>query len=333
MMRTSPQIHPKPPTERRPRSAAACRVLELAREYDRARRALWEAGGVSFRARLRVAAPDSAFAAGDASDAALVGAARVADEGFKISRLVPGVGRELAAAKRARDAFASANFPLVGAFTSRRGQGQRDPRGLAMRVDPADLFQAGVVGLLAGVDRFDPDRDVAPSTFLMLYIGRAVRNAEYAAPVVPLTQHAVASQRAGEAVRSRRLAETGEHLSLDQTCAELGRPDTHAVVLAGVERALSAVVEVGGEAEIAEAIPDPDPLPDEVLVARERRSLVREVLESAPPGERAVLRALAGEGPGGRPPVAREAGCTRATVPAIRRRAIDSARSALARVT
>ncbi len=51
--------------------------------------------------------------------------------------------------------------------------------------DVEDALQAGTLGLIAAVDRFDPDRGVRLSTFAWPWITAAVRSASTPRPLVP----------------------------------------------------------------------------------------------------------------------------------------------------
>lgn len=220
------EIAPAPvdSTGKHARTPAAAASLALAVEYDRLRRELWRACGC----------------VGLDDDPDLLAAARTADEGFRLSSRVPGVARELAAAKRARDAFVSANMGLARRFVERRcyQQGRDDGRPMALKAARADAEQAALADLLVGVDRFDPARGVAPSTWLVHWIARGARGEELRQPPARIPSRALTDWRRAEAVRARHYATTGEDLPWLRVCEILGAPPSHASVLEGVERAL-----------------------------------------------------------------------------------------------
>lgn len=336
---------------RHPRSAAAEVALELAREYRAARRRLWAAGGVSFRARLRVAAPESDFARGDDSPAAFEAAALQADGGFAVSRQVPGVERELAAAIKARNALVVSSLPLAQRYVSRRGQGQgRNASGLALHADGADLLQGACEMLLRAADRFDPDRGCAWSTYAVWWLRYGAQLEELAAPTVRVPKKALALWREAEALRGKMAAETGQAPTLAEVAEALGKPPGFVAAVEAVERALRSTVceaqEVGevdafAGTNIAErciavaglaAVADPQPTPETALARAEVLGAVRAMMDAACGGERAVLAGFAGEGSASLEAAARAEGAPRSRAPEIRRRAVEGARSRLARV-
>lgn len=334
------EIAPAPvdSTGKHTRSPAAAESLRLAVEYDRARRALWRACGC----------------VGLDDDPDLLAAARTADEGFRLSSRVPGVERELAAAKRARDAVVAANLGLARRFVRRRsyaaGHGARP---LTLQAEREDAQQAAIADLMVGIDRFDPARGLAPSTYLLHYVARGTRGEELSRPAARIPSRALTDWRKAEAARVRHYNTTGEVLTWVQVCELIGAPASHASVLEGVERALRPPV----RAEKHD--PDDDQLagvarrlgrwqtngspktgltfegvdgqtPEDLLVADEERRAVRAVMNGATEAERLALAQLAGEVTGGADALARAAGVKRAAGPVIRRRAVERARAALA---
>lgn len=335
---------------RHPRSPAAETSLQLARDYLAARRALWAAGGVSFRARLRLAAPASAFAQGDDSPAAFEAAAVAADAGFAISRHVPSVERELKAAIRARNALVESTFGLVQRYANRRGQGQgRDSAGLRLHADAEDLFQGAAEMLMRAADKFDPERGTAWSTYAVWWIRLGAQLEEIAAPAVRVPKRALTAWRQAEALRARVAAETGRELSWAEVCEALGKPASHVAVLEGVARALrgepavpefeeinalagTRLAEACREVAGLAAVSDPQPSPEDEVARAEVLDAVRALIDGAEPGERATLEGLAGERPPSLERIAREAGQPRSKGPEIRARAVEGARRRLARV-
>lgn len=311
-------------------SANGARVTELARVYDRARRALWKAGGQTFRAMVRAASPGSDFTAGDRSERAFVAAARVADVGFALSRGLDGVARELVVARRARDALVAANLGLVVALVKQR-RDRAEKAGRVLRAEHEDMFQRAVTdGLLPACDRFEPERGLALSTYATPWIRGAMLDEERQGPAARLNGQAVAAWGKASELRARHLAETGVLLTWLEVCEQLGKPPSHASVLEGVERALRVdsaadddevddVGQVDGEVDSPEA----------ALADDEQRRAVWSALARAPAAERAALEGLAGLRPASLDDLARAAGVPRSQAPAIRRRAIESARAVL----
>ena len=323
-----------------PRSPAAERSLALARAYMDARRALWAAAGPSFRDRLRLIAPGSEFTCGDDSPAAFESAARSGDRGFRISREIPGLGREIAAATGARNKLVEANLGLAHAYVGRRCRGG-DSTGLRMRVDPDDMTQAACEALILAADLFDPERGTSFTTYACWWVRVACQKAEFAGPPVRLPGQALDAWRKAEAVRGRVAAETGTTPTLEEVLELLGRSPSHAAVVVGVERALRAVPEEiddfadheDGSGRVVTglaALADPGPSPEEAVAHGELLAAVRAVVDEAPAAERVALEGLATGATLG--DLAREAGVSLTSAPVVRRRAVDAARLALARV-
>jgi RNA polymerase sporulation-specific sigma factor len=88
-------------------------------------------------------------------------------------------------------------------------------------VEEDDLFQLGCVGLVKAVDRFDPERGVAFSTYAVPYIAGEILS--YLRSDRPLKVGRTAQQRAREALRARdELAqETGREPSVREVAERL----------------------------------------------------------------------------------------------------------------
>ena len=247
-------------------SARGERIAALALAYDGARRALWQAAGQTFRAMVRAASSGSDFAKGNRSERAFIAAARVADIGFALSRGLDGVARELAAARRARDALVAANLWLVVAFVKQRRDRTAD-RGRVLQAEHEDMFQRAVLdGLMVACDRFEPGRGLAFSTYATPWICGAIRDEERQGPAVRLNGQAICAWVRASELRARHLAETGELLSWQAVAQALGKPARHAAVLESVERALRVDTAVDDDAGPVEPRPplghlDAHPLP------------------------------------------------------------------------
>lgn len=315
-------------------SARGERIAALALAYDGARRALWQAAGQTFRAMVRAASSGSDFAEGNRSERAFVAAARVADIGFALSRGLDGVARELAAARRARDALVAANLWLVVAFVKQRRDRAADC-GRVLQAEYEDMFQRAVLdGLMVACDRFEPERGLAFSTYATPWIRGAILDEERQGPAVRLNGQAICAWVRASELRARHLAETGELLSWQAVAQALGKPARHAAVLESVERALGVdddeVDEVDDEVDDAGQVDDGEvDSPETALADDEQRRAVWSALARVPAAERAALEGLAGLRPASLDELARAAGVPRSQAPALRRRAIKSARVAL----
>lgn len=294
-------------TGRHRRSSRAARTLALAEDYDRLRRELWAAAGPEFRARVLAEVPEAA-----ADDGAFVTAARECDRGFRLTRDLPGVARELAAARRARDRLALANRSMVSAIARR----------LAGETRRADARQAGFEALLVAVDRFDPARGWAFSTFAGPHVAGAVRGVENAAHAARLPSQSLSAWKRADAERERAFAETGSRPSWREIVECLGWPASRVAVVEGVERAFRPARD---DFDVAAG----DALPDEAAASAEVLSAVRAAVAGAPDAERLALEGLAGMRSASLDRLAKEAGVPRSAAPEIRRRAVERARHTL----
>lgn len=100
-----------------------------------------------------------------------------ASEEIELGRLVRGwldhpdpCPRTIRRGLRARDRMVAGNLLLVGSIVRR--EIRRYPR-LVSASDHADMLQAGAIGLMRGVERFDPERGYKLSTFAFHWIWQA----------------------------------------------------------------------------------------------------------------------------------------------------------------
>lgn len=252
------------------RTEAGERALRLALAYDTARRELWAACGDGFSEVVGVGADDPRFLA----------AAREADVGFKASRQL-GPPHLLRRAAEARERLFAACSGLIADQANRRAG-----RTGTLRASRDDLFQAAAAEALRALDRFDPGRGTAPSTYLAKFIRAAMQGEERRAPPTTIPGQAAAAWARAARTAAKHRAETGEELEADDLAARLGtRPDgrrrvVDPAILAGVERAIApARVQID---DLADTLPLP--------AGQARAELVEAALRMLPASEQAALR-------------------------------------------
>lgn len=185
------------------------------------------------------------------------------------------IKRAQAGSKKARDAACMGTYKLICQIAARvaRAYGQ----------DPEDLIQAGVLGCLEGIDKFDPDRGIKPTTFLTWHIRRRIFELarKQSTPVKgPSTDGASKVHYNGRKVRARIMAEKGQCDDLD-VARELDVPvsDVRAVGLASQPVASLDARQGVEQGTLGDTLADPRPGPDETVEAAQNAAWVREGLK------------------------------------------------------
>ncbi|WP_175440092.1 sigma-70 family RNA polymerase sigma factor [Micromonospora nigra] len=192
---------------------------------------------------------------------------------------------------RAFDAMVLHNRRLVGFVTGRYvGQG----------LDPEDLVQHGVIGLMRAVERFDPTRGLKFSTYTVWWIRQAVTRAlANEGRAIRLPVHKVDQVRRVVTCRARLLALAGQ-ATVSEICHGLGLgPETVLECLRLHAGMTSLDLLVGdGATPLGEIVtPDPDAMrPDVVAQRRETMTILRASLAALPPRSAAILGWRAGVG-------------------------------------
>lgn len=187
---------------------------------------------------------------------------------------------------KARERLICGNLRLV-IFAARRYTGLGTPL--------ADLVEAGNLGLLQAVDRYDPDQGCRLSTYAMWWIRRAMMDA--------LRDHAGLVRVPEDQRRVRKVCRE----SRDALAASLGRPPTDDEVAGDVGLTAAELREIDGlsvrcttgEGEAA-AVLDSERAPDAIVSNAELRKRVRGALSSLPEEHATIVRLRFGlDGQGG----------------------------------
>ncbi len=187
-----------------------------------------------------------------------------------------------------RDRLVLHYAPLVKYVAGRVGTG------LPAHVDIADLVQSGVFGLVAAIERFEPERGLKFETYAMQRIRGAILDDLRAQDWVPRSVRSRAREveRALERLETRlqRTATDAEVAGeLGISVAELR--DTYAQLQLTSVVALDELVAAGrGEASLAETLPD-DTVPDPgaVLDGVENRRLLAQAVSQLVERDRVVV--------------------------------------------
>jgi RNA polymerase sigma-B factor len=179
-----------------------------------------------------------------------------------------------------RDRLIEANVGLAESIARRfTGRGESDD----------DLRQVALLGLLKAVERFDPERGLAFSSFasptIEGEIKRHFRDHRWAVRVPRRTQEQALEVSAAVAVLTQRL---GRSPTIDELVAEttLTSEDVIEALEAG-RAATAARIDAGesGDRSIAEQLGERDERLDDV----ERRIVVSQLMESLKPRERTIV--------------------------------------------
>ncbi len=148
----------------------------------------------------------------------------------------------------------------------------------------SDFYNEGVVGFLQGVARFDLGRDIAFSTYAILWVRCCVLKA-----VCPVKHSDAAvfwrTSRAGRDVPDEDLA-----AQLGVRVAKVRRVREASATPSSLDQPI-AVMEEGHDMKLSDVLADPDAVDAEAaLMAHEREVAVRRAMRSLKPRERAVLK-------------------------------------------
>lgn len=162
---------------------------------------------------------------------------------------------------------------------------------LANGLDPDDIFQLGVEGLMRAADLYDPDRNVRFSTYAVPWINQRIqRGLMNTSRTVRLPAHVE------EKVRKLRQArrEVGSRLAEEPTPAALAEhlgwreDDVQQLIMADLTHSnLEAQVAPG--LAVADTIADPAPHPEQAMSHEADRMVLAQVMADIPARDRDVV--------------------------------------------
>lgn len=237
---------------RQPRNTPDQQV-ELAREYQLARRTFWGvvlahpgAAGDAVRGTVRDAATGAGWVPGDGE--LLLEYVLRTNVGLELVDAVAHVAPvEHRALLRGRKRLSESNLRLVVAV-AKRYRAPKDPHvTLAVTLPFADLIQEGTVGLMKGCDRFDPGRGFKFSTYATWWIRQAINRALVdKARLVRVPTH-VADKLGQIAREETQFAARVGRQPTDEELAELADVTVAKIEAARAARTMARVVPLHGD--------------------------------------------------------------------------------------
>ena len=178
--------------------------------------------------------------------------------------------------KASRDAACMGMFKLVSKVAHRIAR--------AYGMDPADLTSEGMIGALEGIDKFDPDRGVKPTTFLVWHVKKRIML------FARTKRDLIRGPQSGEAqkvhyrarrTRAKIMAEKGECDDVDLAKALGVSVATVATVGRVSQPVASLQAGTPGEAgTLGDTLADDKPSPEESAASAQRRAWVMEGLRA-----------------------------------------------------
>lgn len=216
----------------------------------------------------------------------------------------------------ARDELVRRHLPLVRHLASRFA---------APGLELEDLVQAGCVGLLKAIDRFDPSRGLQFSTYAVpVILGEIRRHLRDEAGAVRVSRRGQELARAARRVRARLAQELGREPTVREVAAAVGADAADVVAALEATRPPVSVFAPAGEGEDAPELVDLLAAGDEE--AGYRRALVSELLQRLDPRLRRIL-VLRYFGDLTQGEIARDVGVSQGQVSRLERQALERLRA------
>lgn len=188
---------------------------------------------------------------------------------------------------KARDEFARANLRLVVSIAKKY---------LKRGIEYEDLIDAGCVGLMRGIDKFDPSRGFKASTYLTWWIRQAItRTIANDSRTIRLPVHVWETQTKIKRTQGKLSQSLGREPSIEEIAEAIDKKPQWLRMLLKQSRPTQSLDYVisnkvsDGETELLETIADNRYLPDLQLQATLLKHELSALLDSLRPQQKAVI--------------------------------------------
>ena len=186
----------------------------------------------------------------------------------------------LAKTERAKRRFVETNLKLVMWVAKKH-------RGLSI----ADRIQAGNIGLMHAVDKFDYTRGTKFSTYAVWWIRQAIfRSVDDFARTIRLPVHVAESLRKVERARVLAFAKDGREFDVDRIAALADLPPDRVRKMLAVPGDPLPMDAPGTAQEVCKIADESTPSPEETAIFAETQALLRDRVDSLAPREARVIR-------------------------------------------
>lgn len=186
----------------------------------------------------------------------------------------------LAKTERAKRRFAEANLRLVNWVAKKN-------RGLPF----ADRIQAGNIGLMRAVDKYDHTRETKFSTYAVWWIKqRITREIADSARIIRLPVHVTEILRKIERARVLAYAKDGDEFDVDRIAAFADLPADRIRKMLAVPEDPVSIDDPDIVEEVSKIADESMPTPEEMVIDAQKGVLLREQIDRLAPREAAIIR-------------------------------------------
>ena len=204
----------------------------------------------------------------------------IAEQDSACERVAEQIQMGLAKAQRAKQRFVEANLKLAIAFAKKHG-------GLPL----ADRIQAGNIGLMRAVDKFDYRRGWKFSTYAVWWIRQQVsRTIADTARVIRLPVHVTESLRKFERARDLAYAKDGRDSDVNRIAALADLPPDRVRKMLAVPEDPLPMDDPGVVEEVRTVADEGASSPEEMAMDTQMRHLLREQIDRLAPREATIIR-------------------------------------------